>query len=137
MREMLEAAWLAGFAASSEGFNGEYPFEDEPERMKVETAEARARAIDSLMAANEPPSFEEGLATLCRREMLTARGDQKRQAAAFERMAHTLGCMAAEIAEGDPAAIDTLMVGAEAHAHQAAVDMAPLIALMGLGRRTG
>jgi len=28
-REMLERAYLAGFAASGEGWNGEYPFEGE------------------------------------------------------------------------------------------------------------
>lgn len=28
-REMLERAYLAGFAASGEGWNGEFPFEDE------------------------------------------------------------------------------------------------------------
>lgn len=28
-REMLERAYLAGFAASGEGWNGEYPFEEE------------------------------------------------------------------------------------------------------------
>lgn len=28
IREMLEDAYLAGFAASGEGWNGEYPFDD-------------------------------------------------------------------------------------------------------------
>jgi hypothetical protein len=50
MRDLLEAAWLAGFSASGEGFNGEYPFEGDDERIKADTKKARDYGMMHIMA---------------------------------------------------------------------------------------
>ena len=53
----------------------------------------------------------------------------------IEQIASSLGFTIALAAQGDADKIDTLMTGAEAHAHATAVERAPLAALMALRLR--
>jgi len=53
VRSMLEQAYLGGFNASGEGYNGEYPFSDRDRSPAADPSWARDRAeyIDSMLAA--------------------------------------------------------------------------------------
>lgn len=70
--------------------------------------------------------FADKLAALLSGETQRCRGAPERYAALIERLAASLGFAVAMAAKGDPQMIDTLMTGAEAHAHQEAVDRAPI-----------
>ena len=50
LKRLLEEAYLTGFASSSEGFNGEWPFDDDPavvfaDQEMCETAEEYAESV--------------------------------------------------------------------------------------------
>lgn len=86
------------------------------------------------MSLTEQP-FADRLASLISKEMTKARGDHDREADAIERMARTLGFSIAMASGGDPEAIDTMIEGATAYAHEEAVSTAPLAELAALVRR--
>lgn len=85
------------------------------------------------LTADKP--FADALASLISKEMTQARGDQGREADAIERLARTLGFAIAMASGGDPKAIDTMIEGATAYAHEEAVSAAPLAELAALVRR--
>lgn len=68
--------------------------------------------------------FSNKLAGLLSAEAARARREPARYAAMIERLAAGLGFTIAMAAEGDGALIDKLIAGAEAHAHQEAVEKA-------------
>lgn len=89
------------------------------------------------MSLTEQP-FADRLASLISKEMTQARGDHDREADAIERLARTLGFAIAMAAGGDPKAIDPMIEGATAYAHEEAVSAAPLAELAAMrGRATG
>lgn len=73
--------------------------------------------------------FATQLSALCAKEAAAAKNDPDRMADMIERLATALGFTVAMAVKGDPAGIDQLMAGAEAHAHREAVEKAPLAAL--------
>lgn len=79
--------------------------------------------------------FADALASLTSKEMTQARGDQDREADAIERLARALGLSIAMAAGGDPKAIDTMIEGATAYAHEEAVSAAPLAAAAAMLRK--
>lgn len=79
--------------------------------------------------------FATSLASLIRKEMTQARGDKDREADAIERMARALGFSIAMASGGDPKAIDTMIEGATAYAHEEAVSVAHLAKFAALARR--
>lgn len=90
------------------------------------------------MPPNDKP-FADALTSLTSKEMAQARGNHDREADAIERLARALGFSIAMAAGGDPRAIDTMIEGATAYAHEEAVSSAPLaeVAAMLRKRRMG
>lgn len=86
------------------------------------------------MSLTELP-FASRLSSIISKEMTQARGNQEREAEAIERMARALGFSIAMASGGDPKAIDTMIEGATAYAHEEAVSVAPLAELAALVRR--
>lgn len=80
-------------------------------------------------------SFADALASITSKEMTQARGDQEREADAIERLARALGFSIAMAAGGDPMAIDTMIEGATAYAHEEAVSAAPLAEVAAMQRK--
>lgn len=74
--------------------------------------------------------FADRLAGLLAREQAAARGDTERMGEMIERLAAGLGFTIALAADGDRQGIDQLFIGAEAYAHQEAVDKAPLAQML-------
>ena len=74
--------------------------------------------------------FDDKLTSLTASEAAKAKGDPERMGAMVERLSAALGFTIAIAANGDGPTIDKMMSGAEAYAHQEAVDKAPLIRLM-------
>lgn len=75
-------------------------------------------------------NFARSLERLCTEEAMAARNDPDRQAAMVESLAHALGVSIGWASRGDGAALDTLASGAEAYAHEAAVKIAPIAAMV-------
>ena len=75
--------------------------------------------------------FHERLASMCAKEMATARkaGDAERMAEVVSSLTSTLGKTIAMAASGDPRGIETLLTGCEHQMASEAADFAPLIAL--------
>lgn len=77
------------------------------------------------------PAFSaDDLISTIRRCALHARGDADASAALLEALATGLGIAVATMAQGQGPAIDTLLEGANAHAHETAVALAPIAALL-------
>lgn len=74
--------------------------------------------------------FASKLAALVSMEVAAAHGDADRIGWVIERLAVALGFSVALAARGDPATIDALMTGAEAHAHAEAVQRGPFARIM-------
>jgi hypothetical protein len=74
--------------------------------------------------------FTDKLAVLTSAEMVDARNDSDRMGVMIERLAAALGFTIAIAARGDPSGIDEMMAGAEAYAHQEAVDKARVARFM-------
>lgn len=91
--------------------------------------------IRSDVATPTDRPFADALASLTSKEMTQARGDPDREADAVERLAHALGLAIAMAAGGDAKAIDTMIEGATAYAHEEAVSVAPLAEFAALVRR--
>lgn len=87
------------------------------------------------MSLTTEPNFADRLASLTSKEMTQARGDHAREADAIERLARALGFAIAMAAGGKPRAIDTMIEGATAYAHEEAVDAAPLAEMAALRGR--
>lgn len=79
--------------------------------------------------------FADALASLTSKEMTQARGDQEREADAIERLARALGFSIAMATGGNPKAIDTMIEGATAYAHEEAVATAPLAEVAAMLRK--
>lgn len=71
--------------------------------------------------------FAGALARICSKESAAARRDPERWAEMIERLSAALGLTIALAANCDPAKIDELMTGAEAFAHQEAVQKASVL----------
>ena len=58
--ELLEAAYLAGFNASGEGYNGEFPFDDRDQKPQHDPAWCKDRdnAITAIKQARSAPEQE-------------------------------------------------------------------------------
>lgn len=74
--------------------------------------------------------FSDKLSALLSGEAARARREPERYAVMIERLASGLGFTVAMAAQGDGAKIDTLLTGAEAHAHQEAVQKAEFARMM-------
>lgn len=81
--------------------------------------------------------FADKLAQLVSREQALARGDNERMVNLIERLAASLGFTIALAANGQPEAIDQLFVGAEAYAHEEAVQRAPFAQMLARLRSGG
>lgn len=90
---------------------------------------------DTMEGVMDDRPFADKLASLTASEAAKAKGDPERMGAMVERLSAALGFTIAIAANGDGPTIDEMMSGAEAYAHQEAVDKAPLIRLMSEFRR--
>lgn len=78
--------------------------------------------------------FPAALASMLAKEATAAKDDPDRMGEMVEAIARGLGFTVAILARGNPAMIDEVMTGADAHAHAEAVDKAPIIRLMAIAR---
>lgn len=74
--------------------------------------------------------FADAVHAASTREVSQARNDPERMAAMIEVLARALGFSISICAAGDSKMIDTLMVGAEAYAHEEAVEKAPVAKML-------
>lgn len=81
--------------------------------------------------------FTGELASLVGRHAQAARHDPEALGNMIERLSASLGMTIALAAQGDPALIDKLITGCEAHIHAEAVDKARVIRAMNQMRREG
>lgn len=79
--------------------------------------------------------FNNTFTALIAKEAAASRSDPERMGSMIERLSASLGMTIALATNGDPAGIDTMVTGCEAHIHAEAVDRARVIRLMnGMGR---
>lgn len=52
--ELMRSAYFAGFEASAEGYNGEYPFDSDMNAISREMAEQADAAVLDLLSEVEP-----------------------------------------------------------------------------------
>lgn len=67
--------------------------------------------------------------------IIARRDDPEQMSIAIENLSRALGFAVSMAAQGDPRTIDELLVGAEKHAHESAVENASLAALANLGAK--
>lgn len=79
--------------------------------------------------------FDQSFTALVAKEAAASRGDPERLGSMIERLSASLGMTIALATNGDPAGIDTMVTGCEAHIHAEAVDKARVIRLMNGMRR--
>lgn len=74
-------------------------------------------------------AFFDDLASLCAREMASARkaGNSQRKAEVVEGLATILGRTIAMAADGDPRAVDELLIGSDGYAAREAVEFSKLV----------
>lgn len=51
--DLMERAFVAGFLASAEGYNGEYPFNSNEWAVSRELADQRREAIEKILRSQE------------------------------------------------------------------------------------
>jgi hypothetical protein len=83
----------------------------------------------------EETAFGRALRKLVSGSFKDARKSPEAAADMIQCLAHALGCTVAVAAHGHAEAIDTLIAGAEAHAHSSAVAYAPFAALAAAAMR--
>lgn len=74
--------------------------------------------------------FEQAFSALIAKEAAASRGNPERLGSMIERLSASLGMTIALATNGDPAGIDMMVTGCEAHIHVEAVDKARVIRLM-------
>lgn len=80
--------------------------------------------------------FADKLAALTSKEAADAKGDPERMGVMVERLAAALGFTVAMACNGNAAATDEMLAGAEGYAHAEAVAKAPFARFMSEMRRT-